>query len=158
MWFLDEIEIVENQCTVEIIASNKYDKQSKFSIPCIDAVHFEEALNPIVALSPGGVHTARLNDMIVSAGLWSISQGFSVFDPLHLCKFLHVSYTTEGRFENVQEIRIRPVQQQDSSWCTYEIAVLALACSNGTRVAHDDSTKSLGMAYRMASIQWSTQT
>ena len=125
MWFLDEIEIVENQCTVEIIASNKYDKQSKFSIPCIDAVHFEEALNPIVALSPGGVHTARLNDMIVSAGLWSISQGFSVFDPLHLCKFLHVSYTTEGRFENVQEIRIRPVQQQDSSWCTYEIAVLA---------------------------------
>lgn len=63
--------------------------------------------------------------MIVNAGLWSLSQGFSVFDPLHLCKFLHVSYTTEGRFENIREIRIRPVQQQDIAWCTYEIAVLA---------------------------------
>jgi crotonyl-CoA reductase len=33
-----------------------------------------------------------------------------------------------------------------------KVAVLALACSNGARLAHDDSAKSLGMAHRMASI------
>jgi hypothetical protein len=83
---------------------------------------------PIIAHSPGGVHTASLFDMAVSAGLWSHAQGFAVFDHSHPCFSLRVSHSrgpTQGRYENIQEIQIRPVKQQDTTWCAYEILVLA---------------------------------
>jgi hypothetical protein len=124
MWLLDEAE-AESRCTVEIISTNLRGKQSVSSARCIDAAHTETPVAPIIALSPGGTHTANLLNMSASVGLWSPAQGFSVFDIFYPCNLLHVSYTTEGRFENIQEVQIRHVAQEDSAWCAHEISVLA---------------------------------
>jgi hypothetical protein len=99
-------------------------KQSTSSARCVDAVHTENPVAPIIALSPGGSHMETLFDINARAGLWSTAQGFALFDHFHPCKSLRISHTTEGRFENVQEVRIRPVEQEEKSWCAYEILVL----------------------------------
>jgi hypothetical protein len=124
LWLLDEIDGGDG-CSVEVAAFNSHGKQSAGSARCSSAAHTEDAVAPIIALSPGSAHAASLVDMVALPGLWSAAQGFSVFDPIHPCESLHVSYRTDGRFENIQEIRIASVEQQDTAWCSYEISVLA---------------------------------
>jgi hypothetical protein len=123
MWLLDETE-AGNRCSVEIVASNMQGKQSASSARCVDAAHTENPVAPLIALSPGGTHTETLFDINARAGVWSSAQGFAVFDHFHPCKSLRISHTTEGRFENVQEVRIRRVEQEEKAWCAYEISVL----------------------------------
>jgi hypothetical protein len=124
VWLLDEID-AGDQCNVVVAAINSHGKQSASSARCSSATHSEDSVAPIIALSPGGAHVSSLVDMSVQPGLWSAAQGFSIFDPLHHCESLQLSYSTEGRFENIQEIQIASVQQQDKLWCSYEISVLA---------------------------------
>jgi hypothetical protein len=124
LWLLHDNEI-DNHCSVDIFATNAFGKQSKCSTPCIGAIHREDPVAPIIALSPGGAHTQFLSNISVRPGLWSPAQGFSVFDPLYPCTSLRVSYTTNGRFENIQQIDIVSIDQQDKVWCAFEMTVLA---------------------------------
>jgi hypothetical protein len=134
MWLFDESE-VDSGCSVSICTSNAHGMQSTSTLQFSDAVFIEEPVAPIIALTPGSVHAASLPDVAVHAGLWSPAQGFSVFDSMHPCASLGISHETEGRPENIQDVRIRQVFQQDDAWCAHELSVRASRlgdCSNVT--------------------------